>query len=156
MNRRLFATPNDFTYTAARLVLGLVFFMHGAQLVLGWFGGYGYTASMHAFTHMMHIPAPLAFLAIMAQFLGGIGLIIGLLSRIAALGIAIDMLVAIFAVHIHVGFFMNWYGMQKGEGFEYHLLAVALCIVIMVKGAGAASIDRVIAGETSSRSRESI
>ena len=142
MSQKLFATGNDFTLTIVRLVLGVVFFMHGAQLTLGWFGGYGYTASMHFFTQ--EFPAWLAFLAIMAQFLGGIGLIVGLLGRIAAFGIAVDMLVAIFTVHIKVGFFMNWFGMQKGEGYEYHLLALALCLIIFVKGSGAASIDRLI------------
>ena len=142
MLQKLFATGNDLTLTVVRLVLGILFFAHGAQLTLGWFGGYGYTASMHYFTQ--EFPAWLAFLAIMTQFLGSIGLIVGLLSRIAVIGIAIDMLVAIFTVHIHVGFFMNWYGMQKGEGYEYHLLVLALCLLIFVKGSGAASLDRVI------------
>ncbi|HUZ04136.1 MAG TPA: DoxX family protein [Acidobacteriaceae bacterium] len=144
MLRKITATTNDFTYTIVRLILGIVFFMHGAQLVLGWFGGYGFAGSMHMFEHGMGIPAPLAALAILAQFLGGIGLILGLFSRIAAIGIGIDMLVAIFMFHIHVGFFMNWFGMQKGEGFEYHLLALACCLVILVKGSGAASIDRAL------------
>lgn len=145
---QMFATPKDFMLTIARLTLGFVFFMHGAQKVLGWFGGYGYSGTMHAFTHMMHIPAPFAFLAIMAEFLGGLGLIVGLLARIAALGIGIEMLVAIFMVHGRNGLFMNWYGTQKGEGYEYHLLAIALCLLILVKGAGAASIDRLIAQKT--------
>lgn len=146
MVQKMCATANDLTLAVVRLVLGIIFFVHGAQLTLGWFGGYGYAGSMHFFTHGMGIPAPFAFLAIMTQFLGGIGLIVGFLSRIAALCIAVDMLVAILVVHIHVGFFMNWYGMQKGEGYEYHLLVLALCLIIFVKGAGAASIDRMIAG----------
>lgn len=143
--KKILATTDDVTLTVVRLVLGIVFFLHGAQATLGWFGGYGYTGTMHFFTQAMHIPAPFAFLAIMAQFLGGIGLIVGFLGRIAALGIGIDMLVAILMVHAHVGFFMNWYGMQKGEGYEYHLLALALCLVILVKGSGAASIDGALA-----------
>lgn len=145
MLQRIFATTEDWTLTVVRLVLGIIFFAHGAQLTLGWFGGYGFAGSMHFFTHGMGIPAPLAFLAIMAELLGGIGLIVGLLSRIAVLGIAVDMLVAIFTVHIHVGFFMNWFGSQKGEGYEYHLLALSLCLILFVKGAGAASLDRMIA-----------
>jgi len=144
MFHKLFATANDATLTVARLVLGIVFFIHGAQLALGWFGGYGFAGSMHFFTQGMGIPAPFAALAILAQFLGGIGLVLGLLGRIAALGIAADMLVAVFMVHIHVGFFMNWYGNQKGEGFEYHLLALTLCLLIIVKGSGAASVDRLL------------
>ena len=143
MFRKLIATSNDFTYTIARLVLGVVFFAHGAQKMLGWFGCFGFTATMGFFTQM-HIPAPLAFLAICAEFFGGLGLIVGLLSRVAAFGIAMNMLVAILMVHIHYGFFVNWYGQQKGEGFEYHLLAIALALVVMIKGAGALSIDRAL------------
>ena len=144
MFRKLIATSNDLTYTIARLVLGVVFFAHGAQKMLGWFGGYGFTGTMGFFTQMLHIPAPLAFLAICAEFFGGLGLIVGLLSRVAAFGIAINMVVAILTVHIHYGFFANWYGQQKGEGFEYHLLAIALALMVMIKGAGALSIDRAL------------
>ncbi|MFZ1136000.1 MAG: DoxX family protein, partial [Candidatus Korobacteraceae bacterium] len=88
--------------------------------------------------------APLAFLAICAEFFGGLGLIVGFLSRIAAFGIAMNMLVAIFTVHIHNGFFANWSGQQKGEGIEYHLLALALLLLVMIKGAGAPSVDRAL------------
>jgi putative oxidoreductase len=144
---KIFATRNDFALAVARVVLGVVFFMHGAQLTLGWFGGHTFFVTMHDFEHFMHIPAFLATLAILAQFLGSIGLIVGCLSRIAAFGIAVDMLVAIFTVHIHYGFFMNWFGNQKGEGYEYHLLVLALCLRFMVKGAGALSIDRLLTQE---------
>ena len=92
---------------------------------------------MGAFTTKMGIPAPFAFLAIMAEFLGGLGLIVGFLSRIAAFGIFCNMLVAVMMIHRHVGFFMNWYGNQAGEGFEYHLLAMAIALVIIINGAGA-------------------
>ncbi len=146
MFRKLLATPNDWTLTVLRVALGLVFFAHGAQKVLGWFGGYGFSATMGFFTNMMHIPAPFAFLAICAEFLGGIGLILGALSRIAAFGITCNMLVAILMVHSHVGFFMNWTGQQKGEGFEYHLLVLAITVTLMVRGSGAFSVDRALAG----------
>jgi len=144
MFRKLVSTSNDYSMTVARLVLGVVFFAHGAQKMLGWFGGYGFTGTMNFFTHMMHIPAPFAFLAICAEFFGGLGLLVGFLSRIAAFGISVNMLVAIFTVHIHNGFFANWSGQQKGEGFEYHLLALALLFLVMVKGAGALSVDRAL------------
>jgi len=144
MFRKLISTSDDYAITIARLVLGLVFFAHGAQKMLGWFGGYGFNGTMNFFTQMMHIPAPFAFLAICAEFFGGLGLIVGFLSRVAAFGISMNMLVAIFTVHIHNGFFANWTGQQKGEGFEYHLLALALLFVVMVKGAGALSIDRAL------------
>ena len=146
MFHKLFSTSNDFVLTIVRLALGVTFFMHGAQKMLGWFGGYGFHATMGTFTHL-GIPAPLAFLAICAEFFGGLGLLVGLLSRIAALGIMVNMLVAIATVHHVNGFFMNWTGQQKGEGFEYHLLAIALAIVVLIKGSGAVSIDRAIAGE---------
>ena len=142
--RKLLSTPNDFTFTIVRLVLGVVFFAHGAQKMLGWFGGYGFHGSMGFFTAKMGIPAPLAFLAICAEFFGGLGLLVGLLSRVAAFGIIVNMLVAIFTVHHVNGLFMNWTGQQKGEGFEYHLLAIALGLVVMLKGAGALSLDRFL------------
>ena len=147
MFRKLVSTSNDFTLTIVRLVLGVTFFMHGAQKMLGWFGGYGFHGTMGFFTQQVGIPAPLAFLAICAEFFGGLGLLVGLLSRIAALGIMVNMLVAIATVHHVNGFFMNWTGQQKGEGFEFHLLAIALAIVVLIKGSGAVSIDRAIAGE---------
>jgi putative oxidoreductase len=101
---------------------------------------------MGFFTHMLGIPAPLAFLAIMAEFLGGLGLIVGFLSRIAAFGILCNMLVAVFMVHRQFGFFANWSGQQKGEGIEYHLLAIAITIAIMIAGSGALSVDAALSG----------
>jgi putative oxidoreductase len=148
MFRGLIATRNDLTLTIVRLILGVVFFAHGAQKMLGWFGGAGYAGTVQYFTHGMHIPAAFAVLAILAEFLGGIGLIVGFLSRIAVIGIGTNMLVAIFMVHCHIAFFMNWSGAQKGEGFEYHLLALALCLIILVKGSGAVSIDRALTHDT--------
>ena len=147
MVRNILKTHNDAVLTAIRIVFGVVFFAHGAQKMLGWFGGYGYSATMQAFTSMMHIPAPLAFLAIAAEFFGGLGLIFGLLGRVAALGIGLNMLVAIAMAHAQFGFFMNWTGQQKGEGFEYHLLALAIAFLVVVRGSGALSLDRVIAGK---------
>lgn len=147
MFHKLLATSDDWTLTLLRLVLGVVFFAHGAQKALGWFGGYGFSGTMGFFTNMMHIPAPFAFLAICAEFLGGIGLILGVLGRVAAFGISVNMLVAILLVHSKVGFFMNWSGQQKGEGFEYHLLAIATAVVVMARGSGAFSVDRALAGQ---------
>ena len=145
MVRKLFATNDDVATAILRLVLGVVFFAHGAQKMLGWFGGYGFSGTMGFFTGTMHIPAPLAFLAIAAEFFGGLGLILGFLTRIAAFGITVNMVVAIATVHSGFGFFMNWSGTQKGEGIEYHLLVLAMTVVLMVRGAGAFSVDRAIA-----------
>jgi putative oxidoreductase len=144
-------TNNSFAPLIARLTLGLVMFPHGAQKALGWFGGYGFSGTMNFFTQSMHIPAPLAFLAIAAEFAGSIGLIVGCLSRVAALGIATNMVVAILTVHAANGFFMNWSGTQKGEGFEYHLLAIGLALIVMVHGAGAASLDALISNRTAGK-----
>ena len=128
----------------ARLTLGLVMFPHGAQKALGWFGGYGYTGTMGYFTGTLHIPALFAFLAIAAEFAGALALITGLFSRVAAFGIASVMAVAI-SMHYANGFFMNWTGQQKGEGIEYHLLALGLALIVIIYGAGKASLDRLIA-----------
>jgi putative oxidoreductase len=140
----LVKTNDSFAPLIARLTLGIVMFPHGAQKALGWFGGYGFTGTMNYFTQQMHIPAPLAFLAIAAEFAGSIGLILGCLSRVAAFGIATNMVVAIVTVHAANGFFMNWFGNQKGEGFEYHLLAIGLALIVIVCGAGKASLDHLI------------
>src|SRR5437667_5491063 len=144
MIRKLIATNNDASTTILRLVLGVIFFAHGAQKMLGWFGGYGFTGTMGFFTSVMHIPAVFAFLAICAEFFGGLGLIFGFLTRIAALGIFCNMIVAIAMLHRHFGFFMNWTGAQKGEGFEYHLLVLAITAFLMIRGDGAASVDRML------------
>jgi putative oxidoreductase len=144
MIRKLFSTGDDTAAAILRLVLGVVFFAHGAQKMLGWFGGFGFYGTMGFFTGMLHIPAPFAFLAIAAEFFGGLGLIMGFLTRIAAFGIAVNMLVAITMVHSSFGFFMNWNGKQRGEGFEYHLLVLAMTAFLIIRGAGAFSIDRAI------------
>ncbi len=144
MIRRLYATDDSAATLILRLVLGVVFFAHGAQKMLGWFGGFGFAGTMNFFTGMLHIPAPLAFLAVAAEFFGGMGLILGFLTRIAAFGIGVNMLVAIMIEHRAFGLFMNWAGTQKGEGYEYHLLVLAIVAFLMIRGAGAYSVDRVL------------
>jgi putative oxidoreductase len=139
---RLLSTTNDAAPAVARVALGAIMFPHGAQKVLGWFGGYGFTGTLGFFTGKLGVPVAFALLAFAAEFLGAIGLVTGALSRIAAFGIACVMLVAVLTVHLSNGFFMNWTGQQAGEGFEYHLLAIALAVVVMIKGGGAASFDR--------------
>jgi len=142
--RRLFSTTDNYAVTVLRLGLGIVFFAHGAQKALGWFGGLGFAGTTHMFEQYMGIPAPFAVLAILAEFLGGLGLLFGLLGRVAAFGIAINMVVAIFKVHVHNGFFANWTGQQKGEGVEFHLLAISGLVAIMIAGSGALSLDLAI------------
>ena len=142
--RKIIHTTDDHALMLVRAVLGIVFFAHGAQKVLGWFGGGGFDPTMKFFTQNLGIPGFLAVLAILAEFLGGIGLFVGLLSRIAAFGIAVNMAVAVLMVHAPNGLFMNWFGNQKGEGFEYHLLAISMALLVIVRGAGAWSLDRVL------------
>ena len=145
MIRKLLNTPNDPVLTVARLILALVIFPHGAQKVLGWFGGYGYAGTMGYFTGTMGLPWVVAFLVLAIEFGGAILLALGLLGRASALGIIAVMAGAVTTVHLKFGFFMNWNGNQGGEGFEYHLLAIALALVVLVRGSGALSLDRLLA-----------
>jgi putative oxidoreductase len=144
MANKLLRTDNDIATATVRLALGVVFFAHGAQKLLGWFGGYGFTGTMGFFTGVLHIPAVFAFLAIAAEFFGGLGLIFGFLTRIAAIGVLSNMIVAIALVHSQFGFFMNWTGTQKGEGYEYHLVILAVTVLLIIRGAGALSLDRLL------------
>lgn len=140
----LFNTKQDNLAAFLRIVIGVVIFPHGAQKLLGWFGGYGFEGTIGFFTQTLGIPYLFALLAIIAEFFGGLGLITGFLTRLSAFGVAAVMFVAVMLNHLHVGFFMNWSGQQQGEGFEYHILMIALTIAVMVKGAGSFSFDKLI------------
>ena len=128
-----------------RITLAVVIFPYGAQKALGWFGGHGFKGTMKSFTDS-GIPTVFALLAIAAEFLGPLGLAVGFLTRVAAFGIVCVMLVAIVTVHLPNGFFMNWEGNQKVEGFEYHLLVLGIAITLMIVAAGAWSVDGALAG----------
>jgi putative oxidoreductase len=129
-------TALDWGLLILRLAVGVVFFAHGAQKVMGWFGGPGLSAVVAGFGHM-GIPAPLAYLAAFTEFLGGLGLIFGVLARLSALGITIVMIVAVLTSHIHNGFFMNWYNAPGAkEGYEYHLLVIAMTLMVLLVGPG--------------------
>jgi putative oxidoreductase len=141
----LVQTHGDVVPLVLRLTLAVVMFPHGAQTALGWFGGYGFKGTLEFF-RKSGVPLPLAVLAIMAEFLGPFGLAVGLLTRVAALGIAAVMLGAIVTAHRQHGFFMNWYGNQQGEGFEYHLLVIGLAVALVLNGAGVWSLDAVLTG----------
>jgi len=140
----LFKTKESYTPLIARFALGVEMFLHGAQKAQGRFGGFGYSGIMRFFTAQVHIPALFAFLAIAAEFVGSVGLITGFLSRVSAFGIAVNMLVAALMVYASNGFFMNWMGTQKGEGFEYHLLAIGLALIVIIAGGGKWSIDSLL------------
>lgn len=143
--RTLVRTDADLAPLLLRVVLGLVMFPHGAQKVLGWFGGYGFSGTMGYLTGTIGLPFAIALLVLAAEFLGAIALVAGLAGRVAALGIGAVMTGAVLTVHLPFGFFMNWSGQQGGEGFEYHLLVLAMVAVLVVKGSGALSLDRWLA-----------
>lgn len=141
---QILATDSDWVLTLARIILGIIFFAHGSQKVFGWFGGPGLRQTMRTLTEVVGLPSIVALAAIGTEFVGGVALILGFLARISALGIAVNMLAAIVMVHGKYGLFMNWFGDRKGHGIEYHLLAIALAIVIIAKGAGAFSLDGLL------------
>jgi putative oxidoreductase len=125
-----------------RVSLGVIFFAHGAQKVLGWFGGYGWTGTMQFFTQTLHIPAPLAMVAILTEFLGGIALFLGLFTRLAAFLVAGEMVVATLQVHLPNGFFMNWANAPNvGHGIEYNLALIGAALALSIAGGGRLSVD---------------
>src|SRR5947208_9889285 len=143
--RTLFQTDEAWFSLILRVMLGVVMFPHGAQKLLGWFGGFGFAGTMGFFTEQMHIPAVIAFLVIMGESFGALGLIVGFLTRFSAFGMLCIMLGAITLVHWPNGFFMNWAGKQAGEGFEYHLLVIGMSLALLLAGAGKRSVDGAIA-----------
>ncbi len=143
--KKFFATDNSTAAFILRLILGLVMFPHGAQKLFGWFGGFGFSGTMGAFTGSMGIPAVIAFLVIIGESFGAIGLIAGFLTRFTAASMAVIMLGAISIAHWQHGFFMNWFGNQEGQGYEYHLLVIGISAALIIMGAGKWSVDQEIA-----------
>ena len=143
MLHKFFNTDESFTALIIRLTLGLVLLPHGLQKLIGAFGGSGFTATMDAMTGM-GLPAIVVFLIIIAESFGSLSLILGFGTRFSALSITLIMIGAFF-IHLPNGFFMNWFGAQSGEGFEYHLLATGLGIASLISGGGKFSLDKVIA-----------
>ncbi len=142
--KAFFQTDGSINNLIIRVMLGVVMFPHGAQKLLGWFGGYGLEGTLGFFTNQLGIPMVVAMLVILGESLGALGLITGFLTRFCAAGILIIMTGAIVMSHATNGFFMNWSGKQGGEGFEYHLLAIALCLPLLISGGGLFSADGFI------------
>jgi len=140
----LFQTNDKFSYWVPRVILGCVMFPHGMQKLFGWFGGFGFTNTMTYFTQTAGLPWIIAFLIIMGESLGSLGLIVGFFTRLSALGLIFIMVGAITTVHIPNGFFMNWFGKNAGEGFEYHLLVIGMSIPLLISGGGKYSVDGLI------------
>ena len=147
MLHKILATKNDYSSTVLRIALGLVMFPHGAQKLLGWFGGHGFMGTMHFFTDTMGIPYVFALMAVLAESIGSVGLIVGFCTRVCAFGIGTTIAVAALMVHVQNGFFMNWFGTQAGEGFEYHILAIGMALSLLISGGGRWSIDSILSKE---------
>lgn len=156
MLRAIFATRRASAPVVARLVLGLVMLPHGLQHALGWLGGYGFHGTLGWMTDTLGFPAPLAALAIVVELLAPVGLVLGLGGRLAAAGI-FGLMVGAASTHLPNGFFMNWFGtLAPGvEGYEYHLIALALAAVVMIEGSGALSLDRLFSHDGADSARDS-
>jgi len=144
MLKKILSTQNQITPVLLRLALGLVIFPHGAQKLLGWFGGAGPAATLGFLSGSLGIPPFLGALVIVTEFFGSLALILGAFSRLAALGIGTILVTAAAMAHAPNGFFMNWYGNQAGEGFEYHILGAALAFALVIMGSGTLSVDRLL------------
>ncbi len=147
MVREIFQTDNTTGFLFLRLSLGIVMFFHGAQKALGWMGGPGFEKTIEFFAINYKFPAALATAVIVTEFAGSIMLVVGLLTRVAAAAIAVNIGVCAFLDHFEHGFFMNWFGTQGGEGYEYHILVLGMCFALIVKGAGTLSFDRLFSGK---------
>jgi putative oxidoreductase len=143
--KALFQTDDGWAGLILRLTLGFVMFPHGAQKLLGWFGGFGFDGTMGFFTQKMGLPWLISLLIIIGESFGSLALLAGLLTRFTAASLAVIMFGAITLVHFPHGFFMNWFGQQKGEGFEYHFLVIGIAAALLVTGGGKWSIDRELA-----------
>lgn len=144
MKNIIFKTNNDYADLIARLTIGIILFPHGAQKMLGMFGGYGFAGTMGFFTQTLHLPRVIGFLVIVIEFVGSLSLIAGFASRIWSALIIILMIGIIYTSHFDNGFFMNWFGTQKGEGYEYFLLIIGLSLVTLVNGSGKYAADNLI------------
>jgi len=143
--KALFQTDDAWSSLLLRITLGCVMFPHGAQKLLGWYGGGGFSGTMGFFTEQMGMPALIAFLIIIGESFGSVGLLVGFLARFTAASLGIIMMGAIGLVHLPNGFFMNWSSQQAGEGYEYHLLVIGICLALLITGAGKWSVDGAIA-----------
>jgi len=145
MFKKLLSTNSNTGIAVVRILLGVALFPHGAQKLLGWFGGYGFTGTMGFLTGTAHLPYVIALLVIIIEFFGALLLIAGFATRFVALAVIIQFIGIILTSHMQNGFFMNWSGAQAGEGFEYHILVLAIALALLINGAGNWSVDKAIA-----------
>lgn len=149
MNKIIATDSNNSLALIARLALGFTIFPHGAQKLLGWFGGYGFTGTMGFFTEQVHLPYIIGFLFILIEFFGSLFLLFGFLTRVSAIGLMVIYTGAIITVHAANGFFMNWnMSAGKGEGWEYFIMLFGLALIALIWGGGKASVDAAISRKT--------
>ena len=146
MFKAFLRTDNSPAQLFIRIALGAVILPHGAQKVLGWFGGQGIEKTLQAFA-AMGFPAWAAGCLMVVETLGAVLLILGFITRLWALGIGVSISICMYLNHLQHGFFMNWFGTQKGEGFEYHLLVIGICVALLIRGGGMISVDRGLSDE---------
>lgn len=145
MKRLLATNSNNITALIVRLTLGIVIFPHGAQKLLGWFGGYGFKGTMGFLTSMVHLPWILALLVILIEFFGALFLVFGFFTRLAAFGMLVNFIGIVYTSHLQNGFFMNWANTPNlGQGFEYHLLVIGMSLALLIAGGGRASLDAAL------------
>ncbi len=147
MKSLIFKTTDSFAPLVLRLMLGIVIFPHGAQKLLGWFGGYGFSGTMNFFTEAIGLPWLMGFLVIILESIGSMALLAGIATRIIAASYLMLALGVIFTSHIQYGFFMNWFGNQQGEGYEYFLLWIGMAASLILTGGGRYSIDKALFSE---------
>jgi putative oxidoreductase len=141
MFKAFLRTDNSPAQLFIRIALGVVILPHGAQKVLGWFGGPGIEKTLQAFA-AMGFPTWATGCLMVLETLGAVMLILGFMTRLWALGFGVTLSLCMYLNHLQHGFFMNWFGTQKGEGFEYHLLVIGICLALLLRGGGMISVDR--------------
>jgi putative oxidoreductase len=141
MKNLILKTEENWSALVSRLLLGIVLFPHGAQKMLGWYGGYGFSGTMNFFTENMSLPWIIALAVILIEFFGALMLIAGLYTRIVSIMVFFLFVEIALTSHLDYGFFMNWFGNQKGEGIEYFLLVFGLSLSLILSGGGKLSID---------------
>lgn len=144
VKNKIFNTPDSWTFVVLRVILGLVIFPHGAQKLLGWFGGYGFAGSMNYFTNTVGLPWIIGFLVIVLEFFGALALIAGIATRIISALYIVIAIGIIFSSSIQFGFFMNRFGNQGGEGYEYFLLWIGIAIALLFNGGGKYALDKLL------------
>src|SRR5512133_515090 len=145
MKKLLFTNSNNWSALIARLALGATVFVHGAQKLFGWFGGYGFKGTMGFLTSQVGLPYALALLVILIESIAALMVVAGVLTRVAAFGIFGLFTIIMFKLHSANGFFMNWAGNQRGEGIEYFVILLGVALTVIIAGGGKASVDAALA-----------